>query len=55
MTLLWWRVLEIRIYERISSVSDDDVISDAEVWCFLWPAREWTVEQKIETPVIWEI
>ena len=35
MTLLWWRVLEIRIYERISSVSDDDVISDAELWCFL--------------------
>ena len=24
------------------------------VWCFLWSAPEQTVEQKIETPVIWD-
>ena len=28
--------------------------SDAEFWCFLWPAPEQTVEQTIETPVIWD-
>ena len=28
--------------------------SDAEVWCFLWPAPEQTVEQTIGTPVIWD-
>ena len=28
--------------------------SDAELWCFLWPALEQTVEQTIETPVIWD-
>ena len=28
--------------------------SDAEVWCFLWSAPEQTVEQTIETPVIWD-
>ena len=27
--------------------------SDAELWCFLWFAHEQTVEQAIETPVIW--
>ena len=28
--------------------------SDAELWCFLWSAPEQTVEQTIETPVIWD-
>ena len=28
--------------------------SDAEFWCFLWSAPEQTVEQIIETPVIWD-
>ena len=28
--------------------------SDAELWCFLWCAPEQTVEQTIETPVIWK-
>ena len=28
--------------------------SDAELWCFLWPAPEQTVTQTIETPVIWD-
>ena len=28
--------------------------SDAELWCFLWSAPEQTVEQIIETPVIWD-
>ena len=28
--------------------------SDAELWCFLWSASEQTVEQTIETPVIWD-
>ena len=28
---------------------------DAEHWCFLWSALEQTVEQTIETLVIWDI
>ena len=28
--------------------------SDVELWCFLWYAPEQTVEQTIETPVIWD-
>ena len=28
--------------------------SDAELWCFLWSAPEQTVEQTIETTVIWD-
>ena len=28
--------------------------SDAELWCFLWPAPEQTAEKIIETPVIWD-
>ena len=28
--------------------------SNAEFWCFLWSAPEQTVEQIIETPVIWD-
>ena len=28
--------------------------SDAEPWCFLWSAPEQTVEQTIETPLIWD-
>ena len=28
--------------------------SDAELWCFLWSTPEQTVEQTIETPVIWD-
>ena len=28
--------------------------SDAELWCFLWPAPEQTNEQTLVTPVIWE-
>ena len=28
--------------------------SDAELWCFLWSAPEPTVEQSLETPVIWD-
>ena len=28
--------------------------SDAELWSFLWSAPEPTVEQTIETPVIWD-
>ena len=27
--------------------------SDTELWCFLWSSPEQTVEQTIETPVIW--
>ena len=27
---------------------------DAKLWCFLWCAPEQTVEQTIETPVIWD-
>ena len=27
---------------------------DAELWCFLWSAYEQTVEQRSETPVIWD-
>ena len=29
--------------------------SDAELWCFLWPAPQQTVGQIIETPVIWDV
>ena len=28
--------------------------SDAELWCFLWSVSEPTVEQTIQTPVIWD-
>ena len=28
--------------------------SDAELWCFLWSPFERTIEQTIETPVIWD-
>ena len=28
--------------------------TDAELWCLLWSATEQTVEQTIETPVIWD-
>ena len=28
--------------------------SDVELWCFLWSTPEQTVEQTIETPVIWD-
>ena len=28
--------------------------SDAELWCFLWSVAEQSVEQTIETPVIWD-
>ena len=28
--------------------------SDAELWCFLWSAPETTLEQTMETPVIWD-
>ena len=28
--------------------------SDAELWCFLWSAPEPTLEQTMETPVIWD-
>ena len=28
--------------------------SDAELWCFLWSASDETVEQTIETPMIWD-
>ena len=27
---------------------------DAELWCFLWSAPEQTLEQTIDTPVIWD-
>ena len=27
--------------------------SNAELWCFLWSAPEWTIEQTIVRPVIW--
>ena len=28
--------------------------SDTELWCFLWSAPKQTVEQTLETPVIWD-
>ena len=28
--------------------------NDAEVWCFLWPAPEQTVQQTLKTLVIWD-
>ena len=28
--------------------------SDADLWCFLWAAPEPTVEQTVETPVVWD-
>ena len=28
--------------------------SDAELWCLLWSAPEQTIQQTIETPVIWD-
>ena len=44
---LWWKSTGHR---RIPLTK----ASDAEHWCFLSSALEQTVEQTIETPVIWD-
>ena len=33
----------------------DTKASDAELWCFLWFASELTMEQTMETIVIWDV
>ena len=35
-------------------VDSPDKASDSELWYLLWSAPEQTVEQTIETPVIWD-
>ena len=37
-----------------SPVNSRTKASDAELWCFLWSVPEPTVEQTMETPVIWD-
>ena len=37
-----------------SPVNPPTKASDAELWCFLWSTPEQTIEQTIETPVIWD-
>ena len=49
-TVTWWR-------HQMGKFSAPLVVCearDAERWCFLWSAPEQTVEQTIETPVIWD-
>ena len=43
----------VRVIHR-SPVNSGTKASDAELWCFLWFAPEPTVEQTMETPVIWD-
>ena len=58
----WWRHYMETFFPRYwpfvrgihRSPEHSPVASDAEVWCFLWPAHEQTVEQKIERLVIWD-
>ena len=42
----------LALYEGNPPVNGE--ASDAELWCFLWSASEQMVEQRIETPVIWD-
>ena len=44
---LWWESTSGRCIPLTKA-------SDAELWCFLWSAPVQTVEQTIETPVIWD-
>ena len=52
ITLPWLRH-EMETFSANSPVTDE-VPSDAELLCFLWSAPEPTIEQTIETLVIWD-
>ena len=41
------------VLESLRNVSETTP-SEAELWCFLWSSPEQTVEQTIETQVIWD-
>ena len=45
-TVIKWK--HFRVTGRVTKASD------AELWCVLWSAPEQTVEQTIETPLIWD-
>ena len=47
---LWWRH-QIEIFSVLLTLCET---SDAEFWCFLWSTPEQTVEQAIQTLVIWD-
>ena len=54
----WKHFSRYRPFERGESTGDQWIpltkAIDAELWCFLWSAPQQTVEQRIETPVIWD-
>ena len=50
--LSWWRTATTNLGHRWITHSKG---SDAELWSFLWSVRDQTVEQTMETPVIWGV
>ena len=60
----WWR-LRMETFSALLTICEGNhrppgpwipltKASDAELWCLLWSAPKQTVEQTIETPVIWD-
>ena len=43
-----------RYWPLVRGIIRQTKTSVAELWCFLWSSPEQTVEQTIETPVIWD-
>ena len=56
MTSSNWNIFRITgpLCGEVTGESPLTKASDAELWCFLWSAPERTIEQAIETPVIWD-
>ena len=53
----WWHHQMETFYMLLALCEGNPLVtkaSDAELWCFLWSVPEQTVEQTIETPVIWD-
>ena len=50
----WWRHQMKTLSVLLTLCEWNPPASDAELWCFLWFAPEQTVEETIETPVIWD-
>ena len=53
----WWRH-QIETFSALLALCEGNIpptkASDAGLWCFLWSAPEQTVEQIVETQVIWD-
>ena len=62
VSITWWRhqmetflaLLAFCVGIHRSPVNSLTKASDAELWCFLLSAPERTIEQTMETPVIWD-